>query len=188
MDGKRGFCSGALYPGGWRLAEGTLMGQINDNKDSNMILPSLELVFTAEASLGDPILIGQTHEGQRRIIPILEGHFEGPDIRGSFVATGAADWQFTRSDGVTQAEATYAICSDDGVVIQVDNFGLRHGPEAVMQRLAAGEEVDPNDYYFRTNPRFRAPQGKYDWLNRRIFVASGARYANAIRLWFFAVN
>jgi hypothetical protein len=153
-----------------------------------MIVPSLQLVFSAEARLGDPIPIGQTHEGLRRIIPILEGSFEGPDLRASFVPSGAADWQFTRSDGVTQAEATYAIRSDDGVVIQVENFGLRHGPEAVMKRLAAGEDVNPNDYYFRTNPRFRAPDGKYDWLNKRIFVASGARYANSIRLWFFAVN
>lgn len=153
-----------------------------------MIVPSLEFVFAAEAVLDDAIPIGRTPEGTRRIIPILEGKFEGPAIRGSFVPTGAADWQFTRSDAVTQAEATYAIRTDDDVIIQVQNFGLRHGPDAVMQRLAAGEEVDPHSYYFRTNPRFSAPEGKYDWLNRHIFVASGARSSHGIRLWFFAVK
>jgi hypothetical protein len=153
-----------------------------------MIIPTLELVFSAEAKLGAPIPIGPTFEGTRRIIPILEGHFEGPQIKGSFEAVGAADWQYTRGDGVTQVEATYAIRTNDGVVIQVSNFGLRHGPAAVMQRLAAGEEVDPAEYYFRTNPRFKAPEGKYDWLNRKLFVASGARFHDSIKLWFFAVN
>ena len=153
-----------------------------------MIVPTLELVFSAEGKLAPPIQIGTTHEGNRRIIPILDGHFEGPAIRGTFVKTGAADWQYTRSDGVTQAEATYAIQTHDGVVIQVENYGLRHGPDEVMQRMAAGEDVDPVEYYFRTNPRFKAPTGPYDWLNKKIFVASGARYKDAIKLWFFAVN
>jgi Protein of unknown function (DUF3237) len=153
-----------------------------------MLIPQLEFVFAAEGKLADPIQIGPTHEGSRRIIQILEGQFEGPHIRGTFVSAGAADWQITRGDGVTQAEATYAIRTDDGVVIQVQNFGLRHGSAAVMQRLVAGEDVDPAEYYFRTNPRFTAPIGKYDWLNRSIFVGSGARYKNSIKLWFFAVK
>lgn len=153
-----------------------------------MLIPQLEFVFAAEGKLADPVQIGPTYEGSRRIIPILDGHFEGPRIRGSFVSVGAADWQFTRSDGVTQAEATYAIQTDDGVIIQVENFGLRHGPQEVLQRLMSGEDVDPAEYYFRTNPRFRAPTGKYDWLNKSIFVASGARYKNSIRLWFFEVK
>lgn len=153
-----------------------------------MLVPKLEFVFAAEGKLADPIQIGPTHEGTRRIIPILDGSFEGPKIRGTFVSTGAADWQYTRNDGVTQAEATYAIKTDDGVVIMVENFGLRHGPAEVMQRLVAGQDVDPAEYYFRTNPRFTAPTGKYDWLNKSIFVASGARYLNSIKLWFFEVR
>lgn len=150
--------------------------------------PELELVFEAAGKLGVPIQMGETHQGARRIIPILEGTFEGPDIRGRIMPEGAADWQFTRADGVTQAEATYALKTDDGVIIMVQNFGLRRGPDAVMQRLAAGEEVDPAEYYFRTNPRFIAPAGRYDWLNKSIFVCSGARYAAGIRLWFYRVT
>jgi hypothetical protein len=153
-----------------------------------VITPQLEFVFSAEGKLAAPLQIGATYEGQRRIIPILDGSFEGPRIKGTFVSCGAADWQYTRGDGVTQADATYAIQTDDGVIIQVQNYGLRHGPADVIKRLAAGEDVDPTAYYFRTNPRFKAPEGKYDWLNKSIFVASGARYANAIKLWFFEVR
>ena len=149
--------------------------------------PALEFVFELQGRLAAPLIIGATHEGTRRIIPILEGTFEGPDIRGTLVADGAADWQFTRPDNVTQAEAAYALRTHDGVLIQVNNYGLRHGPEPVMQRLAAGEEVDPAEYYFRTVPRFTAPAGPYDWLNRSIFLCSGGRYPDAIRLRVYRV-
>ena len=153
-----------------------------------MIKPDFEFVFSAEGQLADPIQFGDSYEGQRRMIAIRDGSFEGPNIRGSFIADGAADWQYTRLDGVTQAEATYAIKTDDNVIIQIQNYGLRFGPDQVMKRLAEGEDVDPSEYYFRTNPRFKAPEGKYDWLNKGIFIASGARYANSIKLWFFKVT
>lgn len=154
---------------------------------SDIIKPELDFAFEARGKLGPPRVIGETFEGVHRIIPILEGTFEGPDIRGTFVSAGAADWQFTRSDGVTQAEATYALETDDHVLIQVRNYGLRHGPDEVMQRLAAGEKVDPREYYFRTTPRFIAPAGRYEWLNKYIFLCSGARFPDAIRLWFYRV-
>jgi len=149
--------------------------------------PDLDFVFEARGRLAAPLIVGDTYEGVRRIIPILEGSFEGPDIRGTIVADGAADWQFTRPDGVTQAQAVYALRTHDGVLIQVRNYGLRHGPDAVMKRLAAGEEVDPAEYYFRTVPRFTAPAGDYAWLNRSIFVCSGARFPDSISLWVYRV-
>ena len=154
---------------------------------NDIIKPELEFIFEARGKLGQPLLIGSAHDGVHRIIPILDGTFEGPDIRGTIVSAGAADWQFTRNDKVTQAEATYALRTDDGVLIQVQNYGLRHGPDAVIARLAAGEEVDPGEYYFRTSPRFTAPAGSYDWLNKSIFLCSGARYPDSIRLWFYRV-
>ena len=153
-----------------------------------MIEPKFEFIFSAEGKLAAPVQFGETYEGSRRIIPILDGTFTGPDIQGTFVSAGAADWQLTRLDGVTQAEATYAIQTDDGVIIQIENYGLRFGPKDVMERLAAGDDVDPNSYYFRTNPRFKAPEGKYDWLNKGIFIGTGARYASSIKLWFFKVT
>lgn len=149
--------------------------------------PGLEFVYAAGGELGPPVPIGETYDGTRRIIPIFSGPVEGPNIRGRLLG-GGADWQVTRPDGVTVADATYAIETDDGAVIQIRNKGLRHGPPEVMARLAAGEEVDPAEYYFRTVPEFIAPDGRYDWLNRSIFVCAGARYALSIRLWVWRVT
>ncbi len=151
------------------------------------IKPELEFVFEASGALGAPIPVGEVPDGTRRIIPIHEGgRVDGPLIKGALLGN-AADWQLTRPDGVTVADAIYAIRTDDGVVIQIRNRGLRHGPAAVMKRLAAGEPVDPAEYYFRTIPEFIAPTGKYDWMNRSIFLCAGARFATSIRLWVWRV-
>jgi len=68
--------------------------------------------------------------------------------------------------------------TEDGVNIMMAYRGLRHGPADVIQRLEKGEVVDPASYYFRINPMFEAPTGKYDWLNRIIAVGTGHRFAN----------
>ena len=152
-----------------------------------MIKPDLEFVYEASGDLEPPISIGTTYDGTRRIIPILGGgRVEGPRIKGRLVGN-AADWQLTRPDGVTVADAIYALETDDGVIIQIRNRGLRHGPPEVIARLAAGEEVDPSAYYFRTVPEFIAPEGPYDWMNRSIFICSGARYPLGIKLWVWRV-
>jgi len=152
-----------------------------------MIKPELEFVYEASGELEPPRAIGKTYDGTRRIIPIVGGgRVEGPLIQGRLVGN-SADWQVTRPDGVTVADALYAIETDDGVVIQIRNKGLRRGPPEVMARLAAGEEVDPAEYYFRTVPEFIAPEGKYAWMNESIFLCAGARYPLGIKLWVWRV-
>ncbi len=148
--------------------------------------PDLELAFEARATLAAPLVVGQTPQGARRVIPITGGEFSGPTMRG-VILPGGADWQYQRADGVTVLEAQYLLRTEDDVLIQVSNHGLRHGPEDVMRRLAGGEAVDPSAYYFRASPSFSAPSGKYDWLNRSLFLCTGARYANAVSLWIYRV-
>jgi len=149
--------------------------------------PGLELIFQLDGVLAPAIGVGATPQGTRRVVPITGGRFEGPQLRGEIVP-GGADWQFDRADGVTQVEALYLLRTEDGVHIQVHNRGLRHGPPAVMARLAAGEPVSPAEYYFRAAPEFSAPAGRYEWLNRSLFVCCGERRAGSIRLWVHRVT
>lgn len=152
-----------------------------------LVKPGLDFVFGLKARLGELVVIGDTPEGLRRMIPIVDGTFDGPKMHGE-VLGGGADWQYVRNDRVTVAEATYLLRTHDGVLIQVRNRGSRHGPPEVIQRLVDGDEVDPAEYYFRTAPTFLAPQGPYDWLNRDVFVATAARHARAIELWLYRVT
>jgi hypothetical protein len=149
--------------------------------------PELELVCEVHATLDPVIDLGVTPEGQRRVVPITGGRFEGPALRGT-VLPGGADWQLVRADAVTVPDALYLLRTDDGVVIQVHNKGLRHGLPEVIKRLSAGAAVDPGEYYFRAVPTFAAPLGKYQWLNNFIFISTGARYSDHIKLWFYRVT
>ena len=150
-------------------------------------IPRLTLAFEATITLESPLLLGVTPEGTRRVVPIVGGSFQGPAMRGS-VLSGGADWQYDRADGITVLSAQYLLKSADGILIQVHNHALRHGPEWVMSKLAAGEAVEPREYYFRGTPQFSAPTGDYDWLNRSIFVCTGSRLVNAVQLSFYRVE
>lgn len=149
--------------------------------------PGLIFMFEASGALAQPVTIGDTPLGFQRVIPIVAGGgFEGPEIRGRMV--GGHDWQTTRADGVTVVDALYMLETDDGVILQCRNRGLRHGPPDTMRRLAAGEPVDPSEYYFRTAPEFTAPAGRYDWMNRSLFLCTGARFPDAVKVRFYHVS
>lgn len=147
----------------------------------------LEFFFEVQARVNAAIELGETPLGRRRIIPIESGIVSGPRLSG-VVIPGGADWQLIRPDGVAEIEARYTLRTDDGVLISVINRGLRHGPPEVMRRLIAGEEVPPDQYYFRTTPTFEVAVGPHDWLNRTVFVGTGARYPSQVRIRIFAVR
>ncbi len=147
----------------------------------------LERLFTAEINLAQPAELGETPHGRRRIIGITGGRFSGERLSGR-VLPGGADWQVIRADGVADLDARYTLETHDGALIYVTNRGYRHGPSAVMQKLAEGEQVDPSLYYMRTTPLFETGDERYAWLNRMICVATGARRAAAVELEVFEIK
>ena len=147
---------------------------------------NLLLVAELIAYVANPIEIGTTQYGQRRLIPIIGGTARGPLIRGA-ILPGGADFQIIRSDGVAELQARYAISLESGGLLYVENTGLRHGPPEIMAKLQRGEEVDPALIYFRTVPRFETAEPDYRWLTRHIFVASGARRPKQVELSIFQV-
>jgi hypothetical protein len=149
--------------------------------------PGLDYVFSVYVSGDLPMLdLGDTPYGHRRILRIGYGKVYGPRLSGK-VLEGGADWQFVRHDGVIEMFARYTLETDDGTPIMVTNTGLRHGPPEVLQRLAAGEMVDPSSYYMRTTPVFEVAAGPHDWLMRNTFVGRGERGPNHALLHFFVV-
>lgn len=136
--------------------------------------------------MGALLDLGDMPHGRRRVVPISGGTFEGPRLKGS-VVPGGADWQIVRADGVLEIVARYELRVDDGTLIHVVNTGVRVGSPEIVARLMRGEAVDPSLYYFRTAPRFEAPPGPHDWLNRHLFVGVAWREAQAVRLTVYCV-
>ncbi|GAA2642116.1 DUF3237 domain-containing protein [Paractinoplanes durhamensis] len=142
--------------------------------------PELEFLADAEITLGPVQELGETPAGCRRIIPITGGTFDGPELAGE-ILPGGADWQLIRPDGVAVIDTRYTLATGDGGLIYVSTQGYRHGPPEVIERLTAGETVDPADYYFRLMVRLESPAGRYAYLNRSLILATAVRLPNAVR-------
>jgi hypothetical protein len=136
-------------------------------------------VFTITARVAGITSAGDIGTGERRIIPIIGGEVRGKDLNGKILAFGA-DFQIVRPDFSIELEAKYALETDDGAVIYVENRGIRRGPIDLVQKLNRGEAVDPALIYFRTMPRFETGAAKYRWLMQSLFVASAARHADRV--------
>jgi hypothetical protein len=130
--------------------------------------------MTVEVTVGGLQKIGAVPHGTRATAIIVDGHFEGPRLRGK-VLPGGGDWTLLRADGVLELDLRLTLQTDDGVLIHMTSFGLRHGPPDVIAALGRGEKVDPSAYYFRTTPRFETSHPKYTFLNRLVAVSSGDR-------------
>lgn len=120
--------------------------------------PQPVLAYEAEVDIAPRQSLGASALGERFIVPILGGRFEGPRLRGQVLA-GGADRQLLRPDGVKELDALYEMQVDDGTVITVHN------------RVLIDDQDQPGRYA-RSVVELRAPAGPHAWLNRRVFVGT----------------
>jgi hypothetical protein len=142
--------------------------------------PGLEFLFTLTAEVGEVVTMGPAPLGERRVVQITGGHFEGPQMRGEVLS--GADWQIVRDDGAIELDARYAIKEARGGIVQVVSQGMRHGSPEVLARLARGENVPPGQYFFRTIMRFETGASELAFLNKTIAVATAERKARQVEL------
>ncbi|MPT49224.1 MAG: DUF3237 domain-containing protein [Sphingobium sp.] len=146
----------------------------------------LEFALELRISLGARMHINVADDYVRGAVLIESGSFSGPNgLSGTVVPASGGDMPMVRADGGGRFESQYLLRTDDGAVILKRSAGVRHAPPEVVQKLLAGEQVDPHSYYMRMTPRFEAPAGPYDWLNRSIFIGVGRRNptGSTFRFW-----
>lgn len=148
-------------------------------------MPELDFAFITHVDVAAIQDFGLTARGHRRMVPILGGTFEGPDLKGAVLP--GADWQIVRPDGVLELEARYALQTHDGALISMVNRCLRRASPETMARLNAGQPVDPGEVYFRTTPTFETADAKYSWMMDYVFVGSGERKANQVVIEFWKI-
>ena len=154
--------------------------------ETAMQAPQLRHLCDIRAELGAPMEKGDLAGRSVRIIPIKGGTVTGERLQGRVLDFGA-DWQTVYEDGYAELDTRYCLETHDGALIDIRNFGFRHGPADVMARVAAGEDVDPALYYMRTTPKFETGDKRYQWLNRMLLIGTGARFANAVVINIYEV-
>ncbi|MER5639950.1 DUF3237 domain-containing protein [Kitasatospora sp. NPDC002227] len=140
----------------------------------------LRPLATFEVAVAAPRDLGASPLGHRRVVDILGGSFTGPRLSGE-ILPGGADWQLLHPDGSATVDTRSTLRTHDGAQLLLTTTGIRHGPPAVLQRLAAGEQVDPADYYFRLFCRFESGDPRYTWLTHTLCTATAARTPTAVR-------
>jgi hypothetical protein len=125
--------------------------------------------------------IGKTPAGERRIIPVAGGQFNGERINGTVLPHAGSDLLLLRADGSFQQDVRLMLRSDDGALILMTYRGVRHSAPDVSRRIARGETVPRTDYYLRIAPFFETAAADYAWLNTIVAVGVGERQPNGAR-------
>lgn len=125
--------------------------------DVPLRLPGVEFVYEALVELGQGFLkLGKGPLGERTIVPITGGRFQGPRIQGT-VLCGGADRQLVRADGAILLNALYELQTDDGAIITVNN------------RALVTKRADGSPYAF-SHLDVTAPEGPHAWINHLALV------------------
>jgi Protein of unknown function (DUF3237) len=149
--------------------------------------PALIPMAQVLCDVGTLVTLGPGKYGERRYVPLGGGVVRGPEINGTLVE-GGVDWQVNRSDGVLDIAAHYVIRTTDGALVEVQSDGMRHGPAEVMARLARGDMVGRDEYFFRTIMRFQTGAPQWAHLNKVLALACGQREAKRVVLDVYRIT
>ncbi len=144
-----------------------------------------KLLSIFDVEVGTIESLGAMAYGERRVVMINGGRAAG-SLSG-IIRAGGADWQWLRHDGITELRAHYVLETAEGEAIEIHSEGYRHGPTAVMARLAAGEAVPASDYYFRTAITFHTAAESWRRLNGVIAIGVAERRSDRVLIRVFEV-
>jgi muconolactone delta-isomerase len=147
--------------------------------DKPLPRPRLTLAYRLEVTLAQPLDLGDTAQGHRRIVPQTGGTFTG-QINGKLLPGASADWQLVLPDGTALGDIRYTLQTDRGDLLYVQSRGVRHGRPEILARLGRGEEVDASEYTFRTSTQIETAAPDLDWLNKGVFISVGSRQAAGV--------
>lgn len=119
--------------------------------------------------------MGEGPRGRRVHFGSAGGTFEGPRLRGD-VLPGGGDWAVFRPDGVMVLDVRLTLRTHDGQLLYMTYGGRWVTPphlRADLAEPAKRHQVDPESYYFHTNPLFETGAHQYTWLNDIVCVGTG---------------
>ena len=133
----------------------------------------LEKLMTYHADLRVPQPVGEGPFGNRMIVEVTGGWFEGARFKGAFLTCGG-DWLLAHADGYGRLDVRGTLLTDDGAHIYMQYSGIIQLTDGVMAVLGGGDtSTDYGDQNFFTAPRFETGDARYQWINRIQSVSEG---------------
>ena len=126
--------------------------------------------------------------GRRGYVAVQGGEISGPRLSGRVLPHSGGDWPWFSPGGLVDFEAHYQLEASDGTPVYIHNRGIAWSAPQVLARIEAGEPVAPEETYCRVTPRFEAPAGPHEWLNRTVFVGKGERRGAQSVFDYYAVT
>ena len=134
----------------------------------------VEFLFTIDVDTSPPTMIMGAPQGNRYIVSVPGGTFEGPKLKGTVVANSGGDWLTLRADGSAKLDVRLTLTTDDGAAILMSYSGI----------LVNGEG-GPS---IRSAPLFETGAENYAWLNRVQAVGVGAPRAGGVKYDIYALS
>ncbi|MEO6041158.1 MAG: DUF3237 family protein [Croceibacterium sp.] len=154
-------------------------------------IPTLELAFHVRLDFADGPRTRFAPAFQhftRGYVAVLGGEVSGPRLSGRVVSHSGGDWPRIWDGGLVEFEAHYMLEADDGTPIYIHNRGIAYSSPDALKRMEAGEAVAPAESYCRITPRFEAPRGTHDWLNRTVLLGTAERRGPSTFFDYYAVT
>jgi hypothetical protein len=147
--------------------DGAAKGQLADQ------VPALRHLATFSIEGGQPLELGSTPYGRRRVVSIRGGEVTGPRLSGRILDSGA-DAALIRHDGVFEQDVGMVIETTDGALIRVTYRGRWQAEGDTLQRLLRREgDLSNVVQYLRTAVFFETGSNRYEWLNSIVAVGAG---------------
>lgn len=149
-----------------------------------------EHLFDMVVDLQPPVNFGDGPLGRRVLFHSAGGTFRGPTLRGQVLA-GGGDWAVFRADGTMTLDVRLSLQMTDGALVHMTYGGRWATPSAIqaaMKDPATRYDVDPAQYYFRTNPLFETGSKEYAWLNDTVAVGKGYLVRGGVAYKVFRVR
>ncbi len=133
----------------------------------------LEPLMNYYANLMPPLAVGKGPSGNRMIVEVDGGEFEGPRLKGTIRKAACADWLIFDDDGNGHLDVRATFETHDGAYIYVQYFGRIIMTPAFQAALAGEGETDYGEVQFFTNPRMETGDERYKWVNNVVAIAEG---------------
>lgn len=121
----------------------------------------VEFLFRMDAAVGNVSNITPGPHGDRLVLGVKEGGFEGPRLRGRLIPGPGSEWATVRADQSVRVDVRLVLETEDGARILMTYGGI-------------GLPQEGGGLAIRTAPVFETGDERYTWLNSVQAVGIGA--------------